>query len=113
MKNYNSIFSLNLRKLLALENMSQAELANRADISKTTVNLILNEKYNPSLELMSVIAEVLSVSLSTLLSDNDDSTSCIKKELDNGKVLITATVNKLQAFQIEKWHNVTARNHKQ
>jgi len=109
MKNYNSIFSSNLRKLLVLESMAQAELANRANISKTTVNLILNDKYNPSLELMGVIAEVLSVPLSTLLSDNNDSTSCIKKELDNGKVLITATVNKLQAFQIEKWHNVSTQ----
>lgn len=113
MVNYNSIFSLNLRKLLALENMSQAELAIRANISKTTVNLILNKKYNPSLELMAVIAEVLSVPLSTLLTDNDDSIFCIKKDLDNGKVLITATVNKLQAFQIEKWHNVTVKKHKQ
>ena len=112
MKNYNSIFSSNLRKLLALESMAQAELANRANISKTTVKLILNDKYNPSLELMAVIAEVLSVPLSTLLSDND-STSCIKKELDNGKVLITATVNKLQAFQIEKWHNVSTPKQKQ
>lgn len=113
MVNYNSIFSYNLRKLLSLENMSQAELAIRANISKTTVNLILNEKYNPSLELMTVIAEVLSVPLSTLLSENDDSISCIKKEFDNGKVLITATVNKLQAFQIEKWHNVTIKKNKQ
>ena len=40
--------------------MTQAELASKADISKTTVNLILNGKYNPSLELMSKISDILS-----------------------------------------------------
>ena len=96
---------------MAQENITQSELATLADISKTTVNLILNEKYNPSLELMSLIASTLSVPLPVLLTDSESDSTFLKKTLPNGKMIITATVTKLQAFQIEKWHNVLANTH--
>lgn len=85
--------------------MTQAELASKADISKTTVNLILNGKYNPSLELMSKISDILSIPLFMFLIEESGTGSYHQKELPNGNVVVTAIVSKIKAFQIAKWHN--------
>jgi len=105
MISYNTIFSENLRKFLTQQKMTQAELASKADISKTTVNLILNGKYNPSLELMSKISDILSIPLFMFLIEESGTGSYHQKELPNGKVVVTAIVSKIKAFQIAKWHN--------
>ena len=105
MISYNTIFSENLRKFLTQQKMTQAELASKADISKTTVNLILNGKYNPSLELMSKISDILSIPLFMFLIEESGTGSYHQKELPNGNVVITAIVSKIKAFQIAKWHN--------
>lgn len=105
MISYNTIFSENLRKFLTQQKMTQAELASKADISKTTVNLILNGKYNPSLELMSKISDILSIPLFMFLIEESGTGSYHQKELPNGNVVVTAIVSKIKAFQIAKWHN--------
>lgn len=110
MISYSTIFSENLKKFLAQQKLTQAELAAKADISKTTVNLILRGKYNPSLELMSKISDILSVPLFLFFVESDSqSGKCHRKELENGKVVITAIVSKTRAFQIEKWHNSVSK----
>ncbi len=104
MISYNAVFSENLKKFLKQENLTQAELASKADISKTTVNLILRGKFNPSLELMSKISDILGIPLFMFFVESATN-KCQRKELDNGKVIITAVVSKTRAFQIEKWHS--------
>ena len=46
--------------------MSQQELARRIGVSRQTINMIENGKYNPSLKLCINIAKVLSVTLNDL-----------------------------------------------
>ena len=47
-----------LRELRAINRWSQAELANRLDVSRQTVNAIETGRYDPSLPLAFKIAEV-------------------------------------------------------
>jgi len=86
MISYNTIFSENLRKFLTQQKMTQAELASKADISKTTVNLILNGKYNPSLELMSKISDILSIPLFMFLIEESGTGSYHQKELPKSRL---------------------------
>ncbi len=83
--------------------MSQAELAEKADISKTTIALISANKFNPTIEIMSKISEALSIPLYLFFMEENN--KCVKKELKDGKILILAVLSKVKAFQVEKWHN--------
>lgn len=102
MKNYNLIYSLNLKKFLKQQHVTQKELAEKANLSKTTLTLIINGKYNPSLEVMSQISEVLGIPLFMFFINSEEAMQ--QQELKNGKVIITAIVSKFRAFQISQWH---------
>jgi putative transcriptional regulator len=56
----------NIRKYRKLAGISQAELAKRIKVARQTINLIENDKYNPSLELCIRLAKVLGTDLNTL-----------------------------------------------
>ncbi len=53
----------NLRVLRAERNWSQAELANRLDVSRQTVNAIENGKFDPSLPLAFDIADLFNLKI--------------------------------------------------
>ncbi len=102
MKNYNLIFSHNLKKFLTQQHVTQKELAEKAELSKTTLTLLINGKYNPSLEVMSKISDFLGVPLFMFFINSEEAMQ--RQELKDGKVIITAIVSKFRAFQISQWH---------
>lgn len=51
--------------------ISQTELAKRIRVARQTVNLIENDKYNPSLELCIRLAKVLQTDLNALFWEED------------------------------------------
>ena len=51
--------------------MSQLELARRIGVSRQTINMIENDKYNPSLKLCINIAKTLSVTLNDLFWEDE------------------------------------------
>ncbi|MDJ1089681.1 MULTISPECIES: helix-turn-helix transcriptional regulator [Staphylococcaceae] len=46
--------------------LSQLDLAKKVQVSRQTINLIENDKYNPSLDLCIKIAKALNTDLNTL-----------------------------------------------
>ncbi len=52
-----------LRVLRAERNWSQADLANRLDVSRQTINAIENDKYDPSLPLAFKIADLFQLAI--------------------------------------------------
>ena len=51
--------------------LSQMALAKRIDVARQTINLIENDKYNPSLDLCFKLAHDLDTDLNTLFWDGD------------------------------------------
>ncbi|MBN6852997.1 helix-turn-helix transcriptional regulator [Staphylococcus warneri] len=60
-----------VKQYRAYQKMSQQELARRIGVSRQTINMIENDKYNPSLKLCINIAKVLSVTLNDLFWEGD------------------------------------------
>jgi putative transcriptional regulator len=56
----------NIKKYRASANLSQLELAKKIGVARQTINLIENNKYNPSLELCLNLAKVLGTDLNSL-----------------------------------------------
>ena len=61
-----------LRVLRAERRWSQAELAARLGVSRQTVNVIENEKYDPSLELAFKIARVFGRTLEEIFEPDPE-----------------------------------------
>ncbi|ULG71994.1 helix-turn-helix transcriptional regulator [Macrococcus brunensis] len=53
-------------------NMSQLDLAKSIEVARQTINLIENDKYNPSLDLCIKIAKALNTDLNTLFWEEDE-----------------------------------------
>ncbi|WP_308556937.1 helix-turn-helix transcriptional regulator [uncultured Lactobacillus sp.] len=51
--------------------LSQMELAKEIGVARQTINLIENDKYNPSLDLCLKLAHTLGTDLNTLFWDGD------------------------------------------
>jgi putative transcriptional regulator len=58
-----------LRELRGERNWSQAELAERAGVSRQTINAIETEKYDPSLPLAFALARIFKVTIEELFDD--------------------------------------------
>ncbi|MDQ0150350.1 helix-turn-helix transcriptional regulator [Eubacterium multiforme] len=56
----------NIKKYRTLSKISQLELAKKVGVARQTINLIENQKYNPSLDLCIKIAKALGTDLNTL-----------------------------------------------
>lgn len=56
----------NVTKYRKLEGLSQLELSRRVNVARQTINLIENNKYNPSLSLCIELAKALKTDLNTL-----------------------------------------------
>jgi putative transcriptional regulator len=59
-----------LRVLRAERNWSQAELANRLDVSRQTINAIENQKYDPSLPLAFKIAALFEMKIEDIFEES-------------------------------------------
>ena len=69
-ENLNST-SRNRLKLARVENnLTQAELAEKVEVTRQTIGLIENGKYNPSLNLCFAIAKTLNKTLNDLFWEN-------------------------------------------
>jgi putative transcriptional regulator len=60
-----------LKVLRAEHNFTQAELAERLDVSRQTVNAIEKDKYDPSLPLAFKIARLFALPIESIFSDKD------------------------------------------
>ena len=60
-----------LKVLRAERNWSQADLADRLDVSRQSVNAIETGKYDPSLPLAFKIARVFEMPIEQIFSDDD------------------------------------------
>jgi putative transcriptional regulator len=58
-----------LRELRSERNWSQADLAERADVSRQTINAIETEKYDPSLPLAFKIARIFKLKIEDIFDD--------------------------------------------
>ncbi len=58
-----------LRELRSERNWSQAELGERAGVSRQTINAIETEKYDPSLPLAFALARIFNVKIEDLFKD--------------------------------------------
>ncbi|WP_281191860.1 helix-turn-helix transcriptional regulator [Staphylococcus felis] len=56
----------NLAEYRKIKKLSQLELAKRVNVSRQTINMIENDKYNPSLNLCISICLVLNVTLNDI-----------------------------------------------
>ena len=59
-----------LRDLRAARGWSQADLAEKLEVSRQTVNAIETEKYDPSLPLAFKIAEVFNMKIENIFTPN-------------------------------------------
>jgi putative transcriptional regulator len=59
-----------LRELRAKQRWSQAELAEKLEVSRQTINAIETEKYDPSLPLAFKIAEVFNMKIEDIFIPN-------------------------------------------
>jgi len=60
----------NLRDLRAERGWSQADLAEKLEVSRQTVNAIETEKYDPSLPLAFKIAEIFNMKIEDIFNPN-------------------------------------------
>jgi len=58
-----------LRELRSERNWSQADLAERAEVSRQTINAIETEKYDPSLPLAFKIARIFKLKIEDIFDD--------------------------------------------
>ena len=62
----------NIKKYRTLANLSQLDLSRQVGVARQTINLIENQKYNPSLDLCIKIAKALGTDLNTLFWINSE-----------------------------------------
>jgi putative transcriptional regulator len=61
-----------IKKYRKMSGITQTELAKRIKVARQTINLIENDKYNPSLDLCIKIAKELDTDLNALFWDVED-----------------------------------------
>lgn len=61
-----------VREFRRAKKLSQLALAEQIGVARQTINLIENDKYNPSLDLCLKLAWVLGTDLNTLFWRNED-----------------------------------------
>ncbi len=61
-----------VKEFRKLRNLTQIELAREVGVARQTINLIENDKYNPTLALCISLAKVLQTDLNTLFWESED-----------------------------------------
>ncbi len=69
-ENLNSTYRNRLKLARVENNLTQAELAEKVGVTRQTIGLIENGKYNPSLNLCIAIAKTLNKTLNDLFWEN-------------------------------------------
>ncbi|MEK4667442.1 helix-turn-helix domain-containing protein [Niallia sp. FSL R7-0271] len=68
--------------------LTQVQLAEKANMSRSYIADIERNRYNPSIDTLTAIANALDINLSNLLNDNEDNlNNPIKEEIDIQKEL--------------------------
>ncbi|WP_369902059.1 helix-turn-helix transcriptional regulator [Bacillus manliponensis] len=67
-----------VRQYRKLEGLSQLELAKKVNVARQTINLIENDKYNPSLSLCIDLAKALKTDLNTLFWEDDNNEEALE-----------------------------------
>ena len=88
-----------LRELRAVRRWSQADLADRLDVSRQTVNAIETGRYDPSLPLAFKLANVFGESIESLFSPDDQPKP--EKTTDRNDLKAENTLNGI-AYDAEK-----------
>ena len=66
------VFLNKVKEFRKLRNFTQIELAREVGVARQTINLIENDKYNPTLALCISLAKVLQTDLNTLFWEGED-----------------------------------------
>ena len=66
------VFLNKVKEFRKLRNFTQIELAREVGVARQTINLIENDKYNPTLALCISLAKVLQTDLNTLFWESED-----------------------------------------
>lgn len=61
-----------VKEFRKLRKLTQMELAREVGVARQTINLIENDKYNPTLALCISLAKVLQTDLNTLFWESED-----------------------------------------
>ena len=69
-ENLNSTFRNRFKLARVENNLTQAELAEKVGVTRQTIGLIENGKYNPSLNLCIAVAKTLNKTLNDLFWEN-------------------------------------------
>ncbi len=108
---YNQIFATNIARLLDELGMTKIELAERADISKSFLSDLTQDRANPSLRIMEAIANALETPLPMLLEQTNLPEAEMKQLMSDapksllpeGFVRACGTLTKFQAYQVSLW----------
>ncbi|MCA0032657.1 helix-turn-helix domain-containing protein [Mesorhizobium sp. B263B2A] len=76
------VFAQNLRALRRARGLSQEELAHQAGIDRTYISALERKVYNPSIDVVDRLAEVLGVDVADLLKRPSGDPQRSKSELD-------------------------------
>lgn len=69
----------NIKKYRMAQKMTQKELAEKANISRSYLADVENGRYNPSIDVLNAIAHALNMPASELLKINDDDNTITQK----------------------------------
>ncbi len=106
---YQKIFFTNVLYLASQKGMSHQELAEKAQLSPSSMSGITRGQGNPTLETMSAIAYALEIPLSYLLEHHDLDSSdflllhTVSDDLPSNYEKVTVILPKYRAFQVKKW----------
>lgn len=100
---YQKIFAANLLKRIEELGLSKVQLAKDADLSYATVIKVLSCTYNPTLKIMTQLANAAKIPLAHLfLSDKYNETADLP--VPQGYQLVQAILPNFQAYKVQKWN---------
>lgn len=82
---------LRLKEIMALKGISRDDLANKVEVSPTTISNISSEKNLPTIQLLIKIADVLDVDVRELFIPTKG-TSVTQQEVEEAKVLLSKSL---------------------
>lgn len=82
---------LRLKEIMNLKGISRDDLANKVEVSPTTISNISSEKNLPTIQLLLKIAEALDVDVRELFVPTKG-TSITQHEVDEAKVLLNTSL---------------------
>lgn len=74
-------FGINLRKLRTANSLTQDQLAERLNVSKSRISMYENGNREPSFEMLETIADFFNVDMSTLIGTTAEALSAPEQEL--------------------------------